>query len=508
MRRSRRQASWRALGCLIALLAAGCGTTVQLDEGSQPAVSAQAGEGLSVPTLPTATKPVEQPSSRSSQVLPSSTVASVEPSRHRADSGGSPTSPPATHSASLGGASAGRGFTAKTITLGVVIPSGGSAFAAAFGLADSSGDLMAQYNAVAHYINQHGGIAGRQVVLKQHGVDIGTAVNNPSLAAQQVCAAFTQDAHVFAVLNPVPGAPQRSCLEHARTPLIDGGTLSVRAAEYSKYPDLLFGAGKMMTDLVVKLLIESLVDRNFFQGWNTLTGTPGKAPVKVGFLYPEQPDGVYQAQLQMRLIRAAGFRVADTVSYPPNVTAGLAATQGAILRFKAEGITHVVGASAFFLEGAQAQGYHPRYVIPVGAVQAYAGVVPPQQMAGSMSVGFMPAHDVDAHHDPGPVSPAQTRCASVMRNSGQSPSARDALAQMSSVCDVLFMLQSALSDAHGLSNAVLAAGVNRLGTSWQSAQTFVSDFSAHRHASAVAVRDMGFDRECSCMVYTGKGLRR
>lgn len=505
----RRSKSLPVVGCLLAALVTGCGTTVQLSDVPQPSAGARADGGLSVPTLPASEAPEGSPSANPVEpVLPTGS-ADARGDKPGVDAPSStPTSAGPTRTNTPSGSLSGRGFTAKTITFGVVIPAGGPAFAAAFGTADNTGDLMAQYTAVTRYINQHGGIAGRQIVLKSHQVDVGTAVNNPSLAAQQVCAAFTQDTKVFAVLNPVPGAPQRACLEQAQTPLVDAGTLSVRAAEYAKYPDLLFGAGKMTTDLIGKLLIESLVARNFFQGWNTLTGTPGKVPTKVGFIYPEQPDGVYQAKLYMRLVRAAGYKVADTVTYPPNVTAGLAATQGAVLRFKAEGITHVIGASAFFLQDANSQGYRPRYVMPVGAVQAYTGVVPKQQMSGAMSVGFMPAHDVDAHHAPGPVSSAQTRCESIMRKSGQSPVARAALAQMSEVCDVLFMLQGALDGAHGLSNAVLAAGVDRLGTSWKSAQTFVSSFSAQRHASAVAVRDMGYDGNCSCMVYTSKTLRQ
>jgi hypothetical protein len=296
-------------------------------------------------------------------------------------------------------------------------------------------------------------------------------------------------------------------LEAAQIPIIDAGTLVIGASNYTQHPDLIFGPGRMTTDLLVKLLMQSLVARHFFSGWNVNAGIPGKAPVKIGLLYADSPDNAYLATAETRALRALGMKVTATVSYAANLAAGLAATQSALLRFKATGITHVFGASVFFLEAAQAQHYLPRYVIPVGAAQAYAGIAPPQQMAGSMSVGYQPANDVDARHDPGPVSSAQTRCTAIMRNAGQSATARAALASMEAVCDVTFLLRDALTGATGLSDALLAQGVDHLGTSWKSAQTFVSDFSPTHHASAVAIRDLGYEASCSCMLYTSKQLR-
>jgi hypothetical protein len=398
----------------------------------------------------------------------------------------------------------GRGFTRDTIKVGIVTASGEGAFADSLGVSDTSGDLRAQYDTIAHYINAHGGVAGRKLVLVNTSIDFGTAVNNPAIAAQRVCAAFTQDTHVFAVLSPVPGAPQRACLAAAQTPIIDGASPFIPGPSYAKPPDLLYGPGRMSTNRMVTLLVQSLVARHFFTGWNALTGGPGKAPVKIGLLIPQNPDSIYLGQLEVRVLRAAGLTVSDTVRYASNLTAGLAATQGAILRFKAEGITHVIGESVFFMEGAQAQGYFPRYVVPVGAAQGYAPIAPAKQMVGAMSVGFQPANDVDARRDPGPVSPAQIRCTSIMRQAGQSSDTRAALGSETIVCDVMFLLRDALSGASGLSNAVLAAGVNRLGRSWKSAQTFVSDFSPQNHASAVAVRDMSYLASCSCMRYVGK----
>lgn len=501
----------RAVGALAAVLITGCGTTVQLSDVPQQSVAGTDDLGLTAPSPVTApTSGAASPTLPPSAIAPSATGSGItEPTAsgsakghsHSPHPGGSP-------SATLpSGPTSGRGFTAKTITVGVVIPTDGGGFVKSLGVSDASGDLLAQYQVIARYINAHGGVAGRRLILKSRDVDIATFVGNPSFAAQEVCAAFTQDTHVFAVLQPVPSSEQRNCLERAQTPIIDAGTLLVPGSDYTKHPDLLFGPGKMTTDLAVKLLIQSLSARHFFQGWNVSAGAPGKAPVKVGLLYADTPDARYAANLEVRALRAIGLKISATVTYAANLTAGLAATQAAVLRFKAQGITHVLGASAFFLEDAQTQGYRPRYVIPIGSAQGYTGVVPVQQMVGAMSVGFKPADDVDGAHDPGPVSAAQTKCTSIMRKGGQSPSARAALSSMEAVCDVTFLLRDALAGATGLSNAVLAQGVDRLGTSWHSAQTFKSDFSAAHHASAVAIRDIGYAASCSCMKYTGTGLR-
>jgi hypothetical protein len=121
-----------------------------------------------------------------------------------------------------------------------------------------------------------------------------------------------------------------------------------------------------------------------------------------------------------------------------------------------------------------------------------------------MTVGWQPANDVEAAQDPGDVSPSATVCKRIMREAGQSYASRPALASMTSVCDVVFFLRDALAGQPNPTNAGLRQGAERLGSTWQSAETFVSRFTRTQHASASAVRDQAFDEACSCVRYTSR----
>lgn len=500
---------WAAPACAAVLLLAGCGSTVQVRQtrsladagapaGDPGALSSPDGLGGGASLPPT---------------RPGASGAGGSPAAVSGGAGsraGSTSQGVAPGAGTTGGAAAGsgRGFDAKTLTVGYVEITGTDSAASAFGIKGAdSGSASEQYAAVATWVNQHGGVAGRRLVLVKHTVDLVSALNNPDQAAAAVCAAFTQDRQVFAVLQPLPTAAQRDCLAKARTPMIEADSYFIGQPEYDKYPDLLYGAGRITSDRVIALLMASLRDRSFFTGWDTVRGGPGAAPVRIGLLHADNPEANYVAALEVRGLAALGLKVTDTVVYQSSVQAGLSATQNAILKFKADGITHVLGASAFFLQGAENQRYRPRYVLPPGIGQLYAANSPAAQMVGSMTVGWQPASDVEAGQDPGDVSPTETLCKQIMRATGQSYSSRPALASMLAVCDVSFFLRDALAGSAALSNAVLRRGAEALGSRWRSGQTFVSHFSARQHASADAVRDMAFAPDCSCVLYVDRRNR-
>jgi hypothetical protein len=486
-------------GLAAALLLAGCGTTVPLTSTTSLGPA-----DLGVPGQVAAPTAAPDRSTGAGVVVPGtpSGTAAAAP-RATAGSGGGAVPLP-----SLAPRTSGRGYTATTLTVGIVVITGTDSAASAFGVSGAdAGDLGQQFAVVQKYVNAHGGVAGRRLDLVRYDVDLVSALNNPDQAAAAVCAAFTEDRKVFAVLLPLPTSQQRVCLAKAQTPMIEADSYTVGQPEYDRYPELLFGPGRITTDRLVQLLVSSLKERSFFTGWDTAKGAPGQAPVKIGMLYAENPEATYTAMAEKRALAAIGLKVDDTVTYSSSVQAGLSATQNAILKFKAEGITHVLGASAFFLQGAENQRYRPRYVLPPGVGQLYADNAPAAQLAGSMTVGWQPANDVDAAQDPGDVSPSETLCKKLMKDAGQSYSSRPALASMTSVCDVVFFLRDALAGQSNPTNALLRQGAEALGSAWQSAETFVSRFTSTQHASASAVRDQAFDPACSCVRYTSRANR-
>jgi hypothetical protein len=402
----------------------------------------------------------------------------------------------------------GNGFTATTIKIGITTASNGGDTAKSLGIKGvNQGDQVAQYQAVANYIAKHGGILGRKIVFARYDVNVAQSANDPDGVAQAACTYFTEDQHVYAVVNTIPIASMRACLAAHHTPTINADQTTIGQAEFDKYASLLFGAGSMTSDLAYKLQIDSLYERGFFKGWDTLNGAAGNAPMKIGILYPDTVDGRAIWKLNLRYLAAHGLKPTDTVGYPGTLDGVTSASHSAVLRFKQDGITHVIGSGLVFWEDAESQHYRPRYEIIPGGGYLVGANAPAAQMHGAMTVGWVPAIDVDASHDPGDPTSATGLCKAIMKANGQDYTDRTTLASMEQVCDVLFVLKDSLAAEQQISVPALRTGIEQLGTQWLSSQTWVSTFSPRRHASASAVRDQSYVDSCSCFAYVNKRNR-
>lgn len=502
------------------LLTAACGSTVASHStaasGQGALGAAPAGTGAQNPG--NANAPTES-SSTSGATLPGGGTTGLASSAGTsggtttdttgATTPGTATGPSKPHGSVSGqGPVSGNGFTATTIKIGITTASNGSDTAKSLGIKGvNQGDQVAQYQAVADFIDKHGGILGRKIVFARYDVNVAQSANDPDGVAQAACTYFTEDQHVYAVVNTIPIASMRACLAAHHTPTINADQTTIGQAEFDKYADLLFGAGAMTSDLAYKLQIDSLYGRGFFTGWDTLNGKAGNAPMKIGILYPDTVDGRAIWQLNLRYLAAHGLKPTDTVGYPGTLDGVTSASHNAVLRFKQDGITHVIGSGLVFWEDAESQHYRPRYEIIPGGGYLVGANAPAAQMHGAMTVGWAPAIDVDANHDPGDPTSATGLCKSIMKANGQDYTDRTTLASMEQVCDVLFVLKDSLAAEQRISVPALRAGIERLSTQWLSSQTWVSTFTTRRHASASAVRDQTYVDSCSCFAYVSKRNR-
>jgi hypothetical protein len=62
-------------------------------------------------------------------------------------------------------------------------------------------------------------------------------------------------------------------------------------------------------------------------------------------------------------------------------------------------------------------------------------------------------------------------------------------------------LRAAFTGSRDVTPEAFAAGVDRLGTSFEPAQTFSARFGPGRHAGVSSYRDLSFDDGCGCYVY-------
>jgi hypothetical protein len=402
----------------------------------------------------------------------------------------------------------GRGFTKDTITLGIA-DIDLNTYAQAAGLSGVAvGDIKAQAKVVVDDINRRGGLLGRKIKLAWYNASTAQELNDPATSHQAACASWTQDSHVFAVVGPMGLAVDDvllGCLTQAGIPLVGSGnpwgidTAPFFQSTYNRFPTFV-NIGSMLGERWARIAVRRLVERTFFTGWNTTTGSPGPAPMKLGIVAYDSPNGKLLLANLTRNLALYGIKPADVVYLSgDNISSRSAQGQNAVLRFRQNGITHVIGPVA--TRTADAQRYYPRYFVPIEA-QVVAANAPPATMRGAMSEAYLP--DLDVLDYPGPPSAAATSCEALMKKAGQVSTGGTMRWGMHSICDGFFFLEQALKRAGVLSTAALISGFEHLGSSVPSAVTWTTALGPKQHGSVNALRDLAYYVDCSCFRYVDK----
>ncbi len=288
--------------------------------------------------------------------------------------------------------SSGPGWDAKTVRIGVMTQQDVQKVAESFGVSSvDSGDQVADVTAITKELNRRGGLFGRTLVLDIY--DIGSA-GDPETQGQAACAHFTTDVRVVAVyaMALVGDTPSfRSCMLKAKLPVLAGGG---QAFDDQVFAELQGYYGLMPFPSWSRFagpFVDRLVAQQYYSGWDTTAGAPGAAPVKTGFLCPDTPIG----RRVGALVRKESARVGHPLVRETYYAAGGGDASGYVLRFKADGITHVLFCDLglfVFAQQAESQRYRPRYGVstfntPVLFLQ---GLVANAQLAGSVGVGWAP----------------------------------------------------------------------------------------------------------------------
>jgi hypothetical protein len=399
----------------------------------------------------------------------------------------------------------GPGVTATTINIAGVYCSSCAAGNEALGAADaSSGDIQAEINAVIRYINGHGGVGRRKLV----PVWFDASIYQPaSTTMQEMCAAWTQDNHVF--LAQTSGYQiLNECVAKAHAVGIDTGAVTeATSAVHKQYPASIHVTGPTI-DRAMTVTIQGLNQQGYFNKG------------KVGIVTWD--DSYYR----WSITHAAEPALADLglrgvpVQYVPgpqqysDMAATSAAVSNAILKFRQQGIDHVVildgvigvcGGGCLVLEWTQqasSQQYTPRYGLnSTSGLSADAPSYPKEQLIGSVGVGWIPTYDLTAtDYPPSKLPPLGRLCLQIMRDAGINTS--DIHTQLA-VCDQLFFIQQVLGKVEGpLNQATALAAINAVGSRFHPAETFGTFLSAARHDGMTQVANVAFVESCTCYRYT------
>jgi hypothetical protein len=389
------------------------------------------------------------------------------------------------------------GVTATTIKIGVFTAQGFGDFAASAGFSIATGDQQAEARATIDHINAHGGLAGRKIIPVFHDMSVAGAATNVDSEYAAACAAWTEDDRVYAVVSPVGTVDNAlyDCLSQKGVPVIAAGD-SNDASFFEKYGNWYYQPADMNLRRIMSNLADGLFSAGFF----------GANP-KIGVIRVDNTNE--KTAVEKGLVPALarhGLKLADSFAVPGGTD--VSGYQAAVLRFQAEGITHVLftylGSPLLFMSNAENQQYRPRYALhsrnsPATVLQGSASV---NQQRNAMGIGWQPMNDVDEAHDPGVLNPRQRLCLQLLQKSGQAGNGRVAALLGLWMCDNFLFLQDALRQAPDFSMAGLKAGAESLGT-FPAASTFRSTITRGQlHDGAGAYRLFAFKDACSCYQYT------
>lgn len=521
-RPARESVRWRRMtvGVAAALVLSACGSTVQhsdtvpvgpgalSDDGD---VSDDDGLSLAEPSgVADATSPTSGPGTSRGPSDVASEDGSIGPSGATAGRGpgdGGQVSGPGTR---------GRGFTANEVFVGLAISSNASEIYTAIGSRPPKGDMKNAYQALVDDINKHGGLAGRKVVPVFFDVNIVEAASNANAVAQKACTRWTEDRPVFAavsVAGPINNDVLFQCLANRKTPFTLSDDRVRASAQMSRYAQSgLYYAPPMPTiERLVPAWIQRAKTNGYFSKWDTISGRPGVADVKVGVLdtrLHEYGAGRFTQEVKRALARH-GIEVGATFMFSGEASSISREASQAVLQFSRAEVTHVIPSWGMipFTQQAESQNYRPRYTVNTSNwPQQQLQLSPHRQLSGALGVGYRPTQDVDNARDPGDVSKAATRCRKLMRDAGEPTSDRDAMVFNVMSCDGIWFLADAIDKGGDeLSTVGLRRGVRALG-SVPSASTFRMSFPQGRPDGASALRDLVFRNDCAggqaCYAYS------
>ena len=405
----------------------------------------------------------------------------------------------------------GPGYTATQIYIGVAYDSTYSQELGQSGVSSGSttvGDQKEQVDAIVNDINHRGGVAGRKVVPVFYDTNGLSSQNDPSTLAQAACAKWTQDKRVFAATTFVvqmDNPTLYTCLTQRHVIYVPLGGDSEQTLQ--KYAPYLWSPPGLAPERLAPAWIQRLSALGYFSPWDTTLGRAGAAPVKIGLLYGDgyrngEPslDTAFVNSVKSALARQ-GRRITDSAQ----ISNSQADEASAVLRFKSDGVTHVIGDYSIvnFTTSAESQEYRPRYgFTSLGGGAALKLFASSDQLNVALGVGWVPSIDVDPSQNPGDVSPAETHCRAVMNQAHQPTGTQLAWFAMTQACETFDFLAAAIPRSGLVPEAFPNAAVS-LG-SMPPVSTFVISFPRGRPDGAGAVRDVAYNGSCGCFAYLSK----
>jgi hypothetical protein len=469
---------------LCALLLAACGSTVPT--GRQPTVEPQA-----VGTAEPADR-ASLPAAPSEPGIVGSHESTQAPTSERTT--GVTTSP--RYPASL----LGPGVTDTAIDLGFVALKSYNETTEAAGLGQfTNDDTKLVVNAYLADVNRHGGVLGRRLRAVWAEYDV-NSTQTVSSQEQSMCEAWTHDHRVFAAFatSASTGGVLDGCLTKAGVLQIGSYATTIDARSLSTRPLQYLPAGVSM-----ERLLPAYVDGLAAAKW--LDGKPVIALISMETPVFRRAGTTVAALLHRRGLTLTDSQYLYLGDSNAEAKQAIPQLQNALLRFRSEGVTHILVLSdigdVYLLAATDADGqrWNPHWATtsPSGAALE-VGTVPEDQLATTVQVGWLPLLD-RGYRQGTPTGPGYARCLDVLRRAGIAPSSDQAAFNDAALCEEISFLVEGLRAGGTPHATTFRAGVAAL-KGFPIATAYGATFPG-RPDGATSYRVTAYRRTCSCFEF-------
>jgi ABC-type branched-subunit amino acid transport system substrate-binding protein len=353
--------------------------------------------------------------------------------------------------------------------------------------------------------NAAGGLHGRKIVPVFAKNDSASSNFDADFAA--ACAKFTEDAHVEAVLGYVSDelAPLESCLTAKRIPHLSATYEPSDAPTLANNYPYLFELASPTLERRTQMKVDGAIAAGLLTPQSRLGVVFAGCPLAI-----RSWEKVAKPYIESRGITVASVFMTGCPHGAGDVTTEVSKIGNLILQFRSAKVDtllfHNSDLAALFIiaNAAEPQGYRPTYIVSsMAQLQTVGPQIPPTQRVNVHGFGWIPANDVPRSSFP-PFPPAASRCLSVLKAGGVSPSTSIDFSKSFYFCDALFLFAEAVDATGGRTDGPsVAAAIEAMGDRHASAVSLdgTSRFGKGRHEGIVSARRIDYRTDCQCFAY-------
>lgn len=361
------------------------------------------------------------------------------------------------------------------------------------------GDPTTIGNAMANWVNGHGGLGGHPMKLVVATTPLVSSTPQDQVD-QSACAKFTQDNHVFAALSiTLTTATMYKCLADHNVLYIANTVYQPDQAYYMAHGNMLYSTAPTQ-DRMATAEADALWRAGYF-------GDPAEKTAIVTSDYPWFQSGVSAFEQEAAKHGGHVAEVVTTCHTPCPSSQQSSQAQNDVIKLRTDGVNHVVlmtlESASVFLQAAQAAAYTPRYGVDSDDVPYDLGTTEPASVfaGGAVGAGYAPSLDVPRSQNP-PLDSQTQLCEQIMQQAGVNESDFSVEIQTWMTCDTFFLLKAALDRAGGKADySTMESAIEGIGASFVPANGFVDWFGPARHDGAQVYRMLVYSSGCQCFHY-------